>query len=80
MIPRSDSSHGTTTDLECLMADRFFGAIIGNDALDYRALPTLTFIISILIAFATGSSWGTMTIMFPLVVVPAYEASNGDCV
>ena len=62
------------------MADRFFGAIIGNDALDYRALPTLTFIISILIAFATGSSWGTMTIMFPLVVVPAYEASNGDCV
>lgn len=31
-----------------------------------------------MIAFATGSSWGTMTIMFPLVLVPAYDASNGD--
>ena len=31
-----------------------------------------------MIAFATGSSWGTMTIMFPLVLIPAYEASNGD--
>lgn len=58
--------------------NRFFGHLITNDALDYRLLPTLTFVISIMIAFATGSSWGTMTIMFPLVVVPAYEASNGD--
>jgi len=58
--------------------NRFFGEILTNPALDYRMLPTLTFIIAILIAFATGTSWGTMTIMFPLVLVPAYNASGGD--
>lgn len=60
--------------------DRFFGEILTNPALDYRMLPTLTFIIAMLIAFATGTSWGTMTIMFPLVLVPAYNASGGDAV
>jgi len=58
--------------------NRLFGAIVTNPALNYQILPTLSFIISILIAFATGTSWGTMTIMFPLIVVPSYEASNGD--
>lgn len=46
-----------------LHADRFFSEILTNPALDLRLLPTLTFSISILIAFATGSSWGTMAIM-----------------
>ena len=41
-------------------------------------LPTLSFVIAIFIAFSTGTSWGTMTIMFPLVLVPSYNASNGD--
>ncbi|KAL7466078.1 hypothetical protein ACHAXS_006376 [Conticribra weissflogii] len=58
--------------------DRFFGEILKSDALDYRMLPTLSFIIAMIIAFATGTSWGTMTIMFPLVLVPSYEASGGD--
>lgn len=58
--------------------NRFFGEILTNPALDYRMLPTLTFIIAILIAFSTGTSWGTMTIMFPLVLVPSYIASDGD--
>ena len=64
--------------MQAVGLDRFFGEILTDEALDYRMLPTLTFIISILIAFATGSSWGTMTIMFPLVLVPAYNASGGD--
>lgn len=58
--------------------NRLFGAIITNPALNYQFLPTLSFVISVLIALATGTSWGTMTIMFPLIVVPSYEASNGD--
>ena len=29
-------------------------------------------------ALATGTSWGTMTILFPLIMVPTYEVSNGD--
>eukprot|EP00956_Cyclotella_meneghiniana_P044905 scaffold342395_cov152-Cyclotella_meneghiniana.AAC.1 len=38
----------------------------------------MSFVIAILIAFSTGTSWGTMTIMFPLIVVPSYEASGGN--
>lgn len=64
--------------MEAVGLNRFFGEILTNPALDFRMLPTLTFIISILIAFATGTSWGTMTIMFPLVLVPSYNASGGD--
>lgn len=64
--------------MQAVGLDRFFGEILTNPNLDYRMLPTLTFIISILIAFSTGTSWGTMTIMFPLVLVPSYTASSGD--
>ena len=64
--------------MQAVGLDRFFGEILTNPNLDYRMLPTLTFVIAILIAFSTGSSWGTMTIMFPLVLVPSYNASNGD--
>ncbi|MCK5823411.1 MAG: hypothetical protein KAG95_05365 [Bacteroidales bacterium] len=31
-------------------------------------LPTMTFILSALIAFSTGSSWGTMAILYPLIL------------
>lgn len=58
--------------------NRLFGAIVTNPSFDYTLLPTISFVISILIAFATGTSFGTMTIMFPLICVPAYEASGGD--
>jgi hypothetical protein len=45
--------------MQAVGLNRLFGAIITNPALDYTVLPTLSFIISILIAFATGTSWGT---------------------
>lgn len=38
----------------------------------------LTFIIAMLIALATGTSWGTMAILFPLILVPTYEVSDGN--
>jgi len=31
-------------------------------------IPTITFILSALVAFSTGSSWGTMAILYPLVL------------
>jgi len=31
-------------------------------------------------ALATGTSWGTMSILFPLILVPTYEASGGDAI
>ena len=58
-------------------ADRLFSRwIVGG--LNPEILPTLSFLISFLMALATGTSWGTMTILFPLLLVPTYEASNGN--
>ena len=57
--------------------DRLFSSwIVGG--IKPEALPTLSFVISFFMALATGTSWGTMSILFPLILVPTYEASNGD--
>lgn len=58
--------------------NRLFGAILTNPDFDYTLLPTISFVISLLITFATGTSFGTMSIMFPLIMAPSYAASNGD--
>ncbi len=49
--------------------------LTGN--LDPRLLPVLVFILCALISFATGTSWGTMAIMMP-VVVPLAVALSGE--
>lgn len=54
--------------MQAIGLNRLFGSIITSPGLNYQMLPTISFCISILIAFATGTSWGTMTIMFPLIV------------
>lgn len=38
------------------------------------AYPALTFVISAVLALVTGSSWGTMSIMFPLILPAAHYA------
>lgn len=40
-------------------------------------LPTLTFLIAGLIAFSTGTSWGTFAIMIPIAVPLAFSFSGG---
>ncbi len=47
-----------------------------------KLLPSLVFILSSLVAFATGTSWGTMGIVMPLVIPLAYAqlAAGGDSV
>jgi hypothetical protein len=58
-------------------ADRLFSRwIVGGVAPE--ALPTGSFLISFFMALATGTSWGTMSILFPLLLVPTYDASGGD--
>lgn len=58
-------------------ADRLFARwILGG--ISAEALPTLSFIIAFFMALATGTSWGTMSILFPMVLLPTYNASNGD--
>lgn len=58
-------------------ANRMFSLLIAG-GLNPKTLPTISYIISCFMALATGSSWGTMTIMFPLITSPTYTASNGD--
>ncbi|MEL7060900.1 MAG: Na+/H+ antiporter NhaC family protein [Acidobacteriota bacterium] len=41
---------------------------IGSQAVAPQLLPALTFVLAAVIAFATGSSWGTMGILEPLIV------------
>ena len=36
--------------------------------IDPRLVPTLTFVIAAAIAFATGSSWGTMAVLTPMAI------------
>jgi len=57
--------------------DRLFAAWI-SEGVDPRLLPTISFIVSMLMALATGTSWGTMSILFPLILVPTYFSSGGN--
>lgn len=41
--------------MQAIGLNRLFGSIITSPGLDYRMLPTISFCISILIAFATGT-------------------------
>ncbi len=47
-----------------------------GDTLNPFWLPALVLVLSALTAFATGSSWGTMGILMPLVVPLAWEIGN----
>jgi Na+/H+ antiporter NhaC len=48
-----------------------------QDALPLASLPVLIFLIAAVTAFATGTSWGTMAILFPVVVPLAVAMGAG---
>jgi Na+/H+ antiporter NhaC len=48
-----------------------------GDALPLWSLPPLVFVIAASTAFATGTSWGTMAILFPVVVPLAVSMGAG---
>jgi len=54
-----------------LGTDHFLIAVLG-DTLPAVLLPTLVFVLSAATAFSTGSSWGTMGILYPLVIPLAW--------
>jgi Na+/H+ antiporter NhaC len=54
----------------------YLAALLG-EALPLWALPVLVFIVAALTAFATGTSWGTMAILFPVVVPLAVAMGAG---
>jgi Na+/H+ antiporter NhaC len=41
-------------------------------------IPAVVFIMAALVSFATGTSWGTMAILFPLVVPLAHRIAPGQ--
>jgi Na+/H+ antiporter NhaC len=51
---------------ELKTADFLVSLIHGN--LDYHLFPGIVFLFSCVIAFSTGTSWGTLAIMYPLVL------------
>lgn len=44
-----------------------------NDQLSPHFIPAITFILAALIAFSTGSSWGTMAILYPLILPLSWQ-------
>jgi len=50
-------------------------ASVINEAVDPRFLPVLVFLVCAIISFATGTSWGTMAIMMPIVIPLAASIS-----
>ncbi|MFA8433696.1 MAG: Na+/H+ antiporter NhaC family protein [Marinifilaceae bacterium] len=56
-------------------ADFISRGLIATEVSPYL-LPTFTFILSALIAFSTGSSWGTMAILYPLILPASWALSH----
>lgn len=48
-----------------------------GDAIPYWGLPALLFVLTVMIAFSTGTSWGTYAVAFPLAMPLAVAISSG---
>ncbi len=57
---------------EQLQTSQYISSLI-EDTLSVHWLPILTFLLAALTAFATGSSWGAMGILIPLIVPIAWN-------
>ena len=57
-------------------ADYLVGVL--SDAIPAFIVPTLIFILGALISFATGTSYGTMSILMPLAIPLVWAISSGD--
>ena len=68
----------TGSILVTIGADRLIAHYLAGAYGIAESLPTISFLASAFMALATGTSWGTMAIMFPLIVGPTYEASQGN--
>jgi len=51
---------------------------ISRDYLSAYFVPLLTFLVAALISFATGTSWGVMAILMPIVIPIAYILPQSD--
>jgi len=67
----------TLGDLSETLGTGAYVAEIARDGLPGWLVPVVIFILSAIISFATGSSWGTIVIMMPLAI-PAAVATGAD--
>lgn len=61
-------------------ADLGTGDYLSNFLLDIKMsaywLPVVTFVLAAVVAFSTGSSWGTMAILYPLILPAVWTAAQ----
>lgn len=67
----------STTDEQHLGTARFLAGLVGDD-LSTAWLPTLGFLLAGVVAFSTGTSWGTMGILMPLVVQFSFRLLSAE--
>lgn len=46
----------------------FISGLLNDASISPFMIPVITFVISALVSFSTGSSWGTMAILYPLIL------------
>lgn len=54
----------------------FITSILESLGLQPWLLPTLAFLLAAVVSFSTGSSWGTMAILYPLMIPAAWAVST----
>ena len=64
---------------ETLGTAPYLTALLG-DSMHPALLPAILFLLSALVSFATGTSWGTMGILLPLVVGLSFTLGEGHAV
>ncbi|MCO6454176.1 MAG: hypothetical protein J5I93_02570 [Pirellulaceae bacterium] len=83
-----------TTDSQHLGTGQYLGSLISDprppewlpawiaagihQLLSPRWMPTIVFVLSSVVAFSTGTSWGTMGILMPIVVSTTYQMLAGE--
>lgn len=66
-------SLGTVTK-DMLLSNYLIGVIGSN--ISFSFIPLIIFIMGMVIAFSTGTSWGAMTILTPIAIPLAYNITN----
>lgn len=61
-----------TSDMK--LAD-YLTSIVGEN-LPFAVVPIIIFVVSMIIAFSTGTSWGAMTIITPIAIPLTYKLTN----
>lgn len=65
--------------LKDLYLGNYLSELLNSSGISFQWIPALTFVLGGLIAFATGSSFSTMSILFPIIITisTAYLHENG---